>query len=486
MTQSSSVASASDPAVASGEPRTARRRLTSWLTGTRDRDPSTVSQGGPVGWWKRHTREMRWMHWTVDIAFALLIEGILGWPFVMLASSRVYVEPLLIVPWLLYFAAIVLRRPAPVIAVWLCVIAVALKAVTGAEPHGQDFAVLIVLYSAAAYGSPRLRWFAIALCGLLPALLVVVLSARPMRSLGLSLYSIVLDGGPMLLTVVGVVIWTALTFMLVMCWLAGTARRSQVQAEEAAHKRELAELESLRNREQLFVEQERNRIARDMHDVVAHSLAVVVAQADGGRYAMRANPAAGEQSLTTIAETAREALYEVRGLLAQLRHSQPEGPQRGFADLPAVLERMRAAGQLIEIEARGEPRTLGRAADNAMFRLVQESLTNSLRHGDPRVPTVIGVAWGDDLHVRVTNAINPVPPPPRPDSGHGLIGMRERIVTAGGRLQTGRHGAYFVVDAVVPTASRSAKAPGIAELQAPLRDGEGRGRAGDADRKSVV
>lgn len=478
MTPSSSGASASDAIASTDATRPSGRRLVTWLSGTRDRDPASVREGGLVGWWKRHTREMRWMHWTVDIGFALLIEVVIGWPFVMLASSRVYVEPLLFIPWMLYFAAIVLRRPAPVVAVWLCVIAVVLKAVTGAEPHGQDLAVCVVLYSAAAYGSPKLRWLSFMLCGIFPALLVAVLSMRPMRSLGLSLYSIILDGGAMLLTVVGVVIWTGLTFVLVMCWLTGTARRSQVRAEEAAHKRELAELESLRSREQLFVEQERSRIARDMHDVVAHSLAVVVAQADGGRYAMRANPVAGEESLKTIAETAREALYEVRGLLAQLRHSQPEGPQRGFADLPAVLDRMRAAGQLIEIEARGEPRALGRAADNAMFRLVQESLTNSLRHGDPRVPTVIGVSWGDELYVRVTNAINPVPPPHRADSGHGLIGMRERIVTAGGRLQTGRHGAYFVVDAVVPTSSRTthlasaADVPAAERSEADVRGGE--------------
>ncbi|GGA58502.1 two-component sensor histidine kinase [Pseudoclavibacter endophyticus] len=393
------------------------------------------------------------MHWTVDIAFALLIEVLIGWPYVMLASSRVYLEPLLFVPWVLYFAAIVLRRPTPGFALWLCVIAVLFKAVTGTEPHGQDLAIGIVLYSAAAYGSRRLRWFAIALCGLFPALLVVFISVRPMRSFFLSIYETVIQGGPILVIVVGAVLWTVFTFLLLMCWLAGTARRAQANAAEAAHRREVAELESLRSREQLFVEQERNRIARDMHDVVAHSLAVVVAQADGGRYAMRANPQAGEQSLATIAETAREALYEVRGLLGQLRHSQPEGPQRGFADLPAVLERMRAAGLRLEIEAKGEPRPLGKAADTAMFRLVQEACTNSLRHGDPRAPTVISVAWSDELHVRVTNVVNPVPPPPRPDSGHGLIGMRERIVTAGGRLETGRHGDHFVVSAVVPTAA---------------------------------
>ncbi|MGO2112719.1 MAG: sensor histidine kinase, partial [Pseudoclavibacter sp.] len=490
MTQSTSGVSVSDDAAtrASGAPGDAaasaamsrvRRRLL-LLTGTQDRDPSSVTETGFVGWWKRNAREMRWVHWTIDVVFAVILEIVIGWPFVMLASSRVYFEPLLVLPWVLYFAAIVLRRPMPAVAVLLCVVAVAYKVVVGAEPHGQDLAIGIVIYSAAAYGTRSLRWVAVALCGLMPALLIVVMSIKPMRSVFLSIYETVIDGGVLLATVIGVVIWAILTFLLFMCWLAGTARRSQARAEDAAHRREVAELESLRNREQLFVEQERNRIARDMHDVVAHSLAVVVAQADGGRYAMRANPKAGEESLTTIAETAREALYEVRGLLAQLRHSQPEGPQRGFADLPAVLERMRVAGLLIEIEVQGTPRPLGRTADNAMFRLVQEACTNALRHGDPRVPTVISVAWSDDLHVRVTNAINPVPPPPRADSGHGLIGMRERIVTAGGRLAAERHGAYFVVNGVVPTANAPSRGePGRPVDGAPVRDDR-------ADERSAV
>lgn len=448
MTQSNSVASASD---SSPQAVAAAKSTRSGFSGTRDREPGSVTATGLKGWWKRNTREMRWSHWVVDISVAFLIEIIVGWPFVMLASSRVYVEPLLIVPWVLYIGALVLRRRSPLVAVWLVIIAVLFKAVTGGEPHGQDFAIPIVLYAGAAYGGTRLRVLSAVLCAAFPALLVIVMSLRPMRSWGAAMFWYIAEGGAIITIVLGVVLWTAMTVLLAICWLAGQMRRSQRFADEAAHRREVAELESQRSREQLYVEQERTRIARDMHDVVAHSLAVVVAQADGGRYAMRANAHAGEEALTTIAETAREALVEVRGLLAQLRHSQPEGPQRGFADVPVVLERMRAAGLPVAVESQGSPRPLGRAVDNALFRLVQESLTNSLRHGDRRVPTLISIAWGDELSVRVENAINPVPPPPRADSGHGLIGMRERIVTAGGRLDTGRVGDRFVVHAVVPT-----------------------------------
>nr|WP_276509215.1 histidine kinase [Pseudoclavibacter chungangensis] len=233
----------------------------------------------------------------------------------------------------------------------------------------------------------------------------------------------------------------------------------QRDAQVARTKREVAEVESLRSREQLFVEQERNRIARDMHDVVAHSLAVVVAQADGGRYAMRTNPASGEETLTKIAEISRDALVEVRGLLGQLRHSQPSGPQPGFADAPVVLERMRLAGLRILVESSGAPQSLRQNADIALYRLVQESLTNSLRHGDPNLPTIIRIAWGPELRVEVENTCNPVPPPPRADSGHGLIGMRERIVMSGGTLEAGRIGDRFHIVAVVPTVPQGDTAP---------------------------
>ena len=467
MTRSSSVASGSDPA-----PAVAARRPR--LTGTRDRAPGTVRATGLAGWWARNTREMQWTHWAVDIVIALFIEVVLGWPFVMLASSRVYFEPLLVLPWVLFTLALVLRRRSPVIALWLCVAAVLFKAVTGGEPHGQDIAIAVVLYSAAAYGGTCLRIVSVVLCGVFPAVLVTLMALRPMRSIVVSAYPGLIEGSVLVGVVLSIVVWTGMTFLLTMCWFSGQVRRSLRRAEEAAHRREVAELESLRSREQLYVEQERNRIARDMHDVVAHSLAVVVAQADGGRYAMRANPQAGEESLTTIAETAREALVEVRGLLAQLRHSQPEGPQRGFADVPAVLERMRAAGLPIAVESQGVPRPLGRAVDNALFRLVQESLTNSLRHGDRRSPTVIGIAWGDELHVRVENVVNPVPPPPRADSGHGLIGMRERIVTAGGRLEVGRQGDRFVVYAVVPTGGAASPGAPATAPQAVASDGGAR------------
>ena len=425
------------------------------ITGTRDR--RAITARGLLGWWQRNTREMRWSHWLADVAVAVFLEALVGFPFVMLASSRTYFEPLLLPSWILYLAALVLRRYSPKVSLALCLLAIGVKMSLGMEPHGQDVAVFVVLYSAAAYGAPFVRWSSLALCGVLPAVLIVAMLNRRPRSVGWLEFHQLSDSMLIVQIILGVVIWFAIAFVLLLCWLAGQMRRTQQRAEDSAHERRLAELEHLRSREQLFVEQERNRIARDMHDVVAHSLAVVVAQADGGRYAMKTNPQIAEESLGTIAETAREALVEVRSLLGQLRHSQPEGPQRGFADVPAVLERMRAAGLQIAVESSGTPQTLGRAADNAMFRLVQESLTNALRHGDPKVPVVVTVQWGPELHVAVRNALNPTPPPPRPDSGHGLIGMRERIVTAGGRLETGKEQGWFVVRAAVPTAALNAQ-----------------------------
>ena len=127
------------------------------------------------------------------------------------------------------------------------------------------------------------------------------------------------------------------------------------------------------------------RIARDMHDVVAHSLAVVIAQADGARYAPRRRriPAVATEALGTISTTARAALADVRLLLTQLRHSQGDGPQPTLADLEALYAQVRAAGVDLRVDVDpappGEPPA---AVQLAVYRILQEALTNALRHGD--------------------------------------------------------------------------------------------------------
>ncbi|CAG7845380.1 Sensor histidine kinase DesK [Pseudoclavibacter triregionum] len=426
-------------------------------------------------------RPMTWLNWVVDIAFAVAFEAILGWPYLVRADFSVVFAWALVPAVLLYTVALAARRclPGPMLALGL--IAFALKIVLVLPPHGCDLALFILIFSAAAFGSRTSQTAAAITAVGAPLALIVYVVAVPQDAALWQLLGLSMSTGIHIAIIVGAVVVFLFAIVGLLFWAAGILRRMQLRSRDAQHRRELAELESQRSREQLIVEQERNRIARDMHDVVAHSLAVVVAQADGGRYMVRANPAAAEPTLQTIAEIAREALVDVRGLLAQLRHSQGEGPQAGLDDVATVMERMQGAGLRIEHSIAGQRRPIGQTAELAVYRLVQESLTNALRHGDPAAPTRLRVTWTPEhLEVLIENRVNPVPPPPRPGSGHGLIGMRERIAMIGGEVETGRIGDVFRVRAVVPcqpSAARStgpiALVPMTAPAAAPPEPGEG-------------
>jgi len=160
-----------------------------------------------------------------------------------------------------------------------------------------------------------------------------------------------------------------------------------------------------------MVEQERNRIARDMLDVVAHSLAVVIAQADGARYTLESDPVAMDAALTTISITAREALGNVRILLGQPRHTQGETAQPMMVDLDALVEHLQSSGLVVSRETVGEDRPLDTAQQLAVYRITQEALTNALRHGDTAREARFIFAWRHDVFVssfRVRSTIHSV------------------------------------------------------------------------------
>jgi signal transduction histidine kinase len=216
--------------------------------------------------------------------------------------------------------------------------------------------------------------------------------------------------------------------------LLGDRRRTQL-----AQRAKLAELAAA---------DERARIARELHDVVAHSLSVVIAQADGARYAAASEPAAATQALETIGATARSALADVRLLLAQLRHSEGAGPQPTLADLEGLYADVRAAGLDLAVDVDPAPASEpGAGVQLAVFRILQEALTNALRHGDG-TKVDVALAWHPDrVELEVRNGVGSSP---RADGGHGLVGMRERAQLAGGALAAGVEGERFVVRARLP------------------------------------
>jgi signal transduction histidine kinase len=218
-----------------------------------------------------------------------------------------------------------------------------------------------------------------------------------------------------------------------------------------------AELEHERERSaHAAVGEERARIARELHDVVAHGLSVIAIQADAAEAALGRDPELARRPLTAIRASAREALAEMRQLLGMLREDDgPDtadalAPQPGLGQLPALVERTRAAGVPVELEISGEPRPLPASLDLSAYRILQEALTNVRKHAGS-VPATVRLEWRDGaLAVGVRDRGPGGPTGGR--AGHGLVGMRERVRLHGGELHAGptAAGDGFEVRAVLP------------------------------------
>jgi signal transduction histidine kinase len=199
------------------------------------------------------------------------------------------------------------------------------------------------------------------------------------------------------------------------------------------------------------VQEERMRIARELHDVVAHSMSVIAVQAGVGHFVIRNRPEEAEKALAVIETTSRESLTEMRRLLDMLREERPGDllPAPGLADLAELVDQTRLGGLQVEMTVAGEPLDLPAGADLAAFRVIQEALTNVLKHaGTSRCRVAVGYAASG---VTITVA-DEGPGPYKGTEGHGLAGMRERVAMYGGTVQAGprRPGPGFAVEAWLP------------------------------------
>jgi len=338
----------------------------------------------------------------------------------------------LIVAAVLQFGALAVGRLAPGIALTAAWAGALVQIAAGLGPLPINVAILGVLFATAAWGSTRTFWAGLGSAGvggIIAALQIVFVNGL----VGVGLIGTIT-------TVITLVIVSVLT--LVAPWLGGfgwrmvqrwrTTRDAQARAEIAAAE-----------------EQERVRIARDMHDVVAHSLAVIIAQSDGARYAAASDPRIATETLGTVSQTARAALSDVRMLLTQLRHRQGDGPQPSLADLGTLFAQVRQAG--VEPRVTVDPMPPGEppaAIQLTVYRILQEALTNALRHGEGDVDVRLSW-WPDRVDLDVRNRV-PSPQTAAPGSGHGLVGMRERVQLAGGTLTTQHETNWFVVRATLP------------------------------------
>jgi signal transduction histidine kinase len=368
----------------------------------------------------------------VDLALAAALTVVIE---LELAVSSVRDTPL--VPALLLGAvfclAVAWRRAAPLAALATIAAAALALAAAGTPPERLASTSLVVALLAFAVGAhlPRPRALA-GLAGVL-ALVVVVTVLGPDDTVGDVLFPLVLFSG---------------------CWGLGRIGRSRARltAELRARAEQLERERAERERD--AVARERVRIARELHDVVAHSVSVMVVQAGAARSVLDRDPDASVGALGAVEATGREALTEMRRLLGILR---PDGqdaehsPQPSLDRLGALIARSRDAGLDVELHVEGRAGPLAPGVDLTAFRLVQEGLTNALKHGGRGRARVI-LRWSPDiLEVEVANRIaDGGAAHGLASGGQGLIGMRERVALCGGELRAGPIGRGFVVRARLP------------------------------------
>ena len=281
------------------------------------------------------------------------------------------------------------------------------------------------------------------------------------------------------LTVVTIAVLMALGFMaqeadvfeglvlvflvLVPTWLLGDLIRSR--RLEALERAEAVE-RSMREREERLrtaAAEERRHVARELHDIVAHAVSVMVIQAGAARQVVRTSPEQAEESMLAVESTGREAMKELRRFLGALGDEDETAgvaPQPGIGELATLLDRVREAGLPASLEVDGEPRAVPASLDVTVSRIVQEALTNALRYAR-QATTLVRLTWEhDQLRVEVLDD-GPASGGGGAGSGRGLAGMRERATLVGGRLEAGpRLGGGYAVRAWLPIVGQSLASEG--------------------------
>jgi signal transduction histidine kinase len=335
-------------------------------------------------------------------------------------------------PWFLVFtvdvamvAPLAFRRKYP-LTVAYTVLVVSIPHSALQLGFSSALAGMIALYSAVVYAGRRQ--------GALYVLILVIVS-------GLQL---VLQREPDI-----VVVSLFLAFALALCWVLGEfvgARRAyQSEVEARLHLLETERDQAAR----IAVGEERSRIARELHDVVAHAVSVMVVQADGASYAITSNPAMAARALNTISETGRGALAELRRLLDVLRNEDGDGeprvPQPNAEALVELAERCRSSGLAVDLDINEDLGDLPAGVSLGVYRIVQESLTNALKHAGRGAKASVRVHRnGDVMEIEVTddgagraNSLVKASAAADVPGGNGLIGMRERAHVFGGSLDVG-------------------------------------------------
>jgi signal transduction histidine kinase len=312
------------------------------------------------------------------------------------------------------------------------------------ETTAADFALLVIVYTVAVNGA---RWSS-------RLALAAGLCAAPAAQLRWPNEHTSVAGN--------IVIVAFQTVPFGFAWVLGDSMRTRrayfAQLEERA-----ARLEKEREAQaKVAVAAERARIARELHDVVAHNVSVMVVQADGAAYVLDAAPDQAKKALETISSTGRQALAEMRRLLGVLRTGEHQEageyvPQPDVEQIEELVEQCRGAGLPVDFRIEGTPRPLPSGVELTAYRIVQEALTNTRKHGGPNAGASVRLVYFDDgLGLLVEDDGKGAPHELYEEGGydgrgHGLIGMRERVGMVGGTLDAGpRPGGGFRISALLP------------------------------------
>ncbi|GAA3430498.1 sensor histidine kinase [Kutzneria kofuensis] len=379
-----------------------------------------------------------------------LIAGLLGLPDLAAAGANLADTPrgVYLIVGLFLWGPLIFRRARPKLTSNIILVAGFVQLVTHNVVHGPygeiegvpvrpaDFALGIALYTMVAYvgrrqGAIYAAWL------LLGTVLWEVWRIQDPPEVVLTFFMIICIFG--------------------FCWAVGefVGARRQLNAE-LLERLKLLEVER-DQQARIAVAEERSRIARELHDVVAHAVSVMVVQADGASYALQSDPQMAQMALTTISDTGRQALGELRRLLGLMRNetqSETERlPQPDTNALPQLAEQVRTAGLPVTLTLRGDLNDLPAGVGLSVYRIVQEALTNSLKHAGGSASADVFVTRADDkIEVVVDDDGFGTPRELSGMSGgNGLIGMRERAGVLGGSLEAGpRPGGGWRVHAVLP------------------------------------
>jgi signal transduction histidine kinase len=338
-------------------------------------------------------------------------------------------------------APLLFRRNYTVAAFWAVMALGAVQVLLGPRATPSDLAVPMAIYALAAYRPRRISLIGLALGMIGAAAALLLWVSHPARA-DLPIVDWLLTYG-------------LLSSPTIIAWVLGDSMRYRrayyLDLEDKARR-----LERERDQQtEIGAAAERARIARELHDVIAHNVSVMVVQAEGASYALDSSPETTRRALATIADTGRTALAEMRRLLGVLRSEAKlldRAPQPGVDQLEDLLEQVRAAGLPVNFSVEGVPVPLPQGMALAAYRIIQESLTNTRKHGGPRVSAQVLLHYGEDGLRMLVRDDGRGAAALTDGQGNGLTGMRERVAMYGGALNAGPRldGGGYEVEAVLP------------------------------------